>query len=236
MLARGNYKAPRRRLNAGYTLLELAIAMTLAGATLAGVVAFGAVLWAEQRASEFGQRMANIVTTVEDLYPGATPFTSLNLLSAVRLGVMRDENVVNAGGGAVDPVVRHMYGQGITLGGLAGAGFSGMAWGVHFAGPPGNSCMDIVQYALSLGDAVALVPDAAAASSFTDWQGIKQVNGGVTGFPANYQFKADAASADRVLKDRGSVSVTGGVLATACSSATAGGANGFGLAVVRTRL
>ncbi len=217
---------PERCLNnAGYTLLELAIATTVSGVVLSGVLAYGAVLWSEQRANEFAERMAAMVSAVESLYPGTTSYNSLDLASAIRLGAMRNENVNDA-----TSEVRHLYGQGITLGGLAGTGFKGQAWGVHFAGLPGASCMDIVQYALALGDAVALVADAdadaTAPSSFANWKDITQANGVAAGFPGTY----------RVLKSRATAPVAPATVATECAQVTAGGDAAFGLALVRTRL
>jgi hypothetical protein len=221
MRAHGFHKTIGCSLSAGYTLLELAIATTVSGALLSGVLTFGAALWSEQRANEFADRMAAIVSTLESLYPGTTSYDSLNLASAIRLGVMRNENV-----NADTSEVRHLYGRRITLGGLAGAGLKGQAWGLHFAGLPAGSCVAIAQYALTLGDAVALVADAAATSSFDDWKTITQANGVVERFPAAYTL----------LKSRAAAPVTPAAVATACGNVTGGGAGAFGLALVRTRL
>jgi hypothetical protein len=228
MRAHGFHKAAGCSLSAGYTLLELAIATTVSGALLSGVLTFGAALWSEQRANEFAERMAAIVSTLESLYPGTTSYDSLNLASAIRLGVMRNENVIANTGVAASSEVRHLYGQRLTLGGLAGAGLKGQAWGLHFAGLPAGSCMAIAQYALTLGDAVALVADANAAepSSFADWKAITQANGVVAGFPAAYTL----------LKSRATAPVAPAAVATACGNVTGGGAGAFGLALVRTRL
>lgn len=215
--------------------MELVIATTVSGVLLSGVLAYGAVLWSEQRANEFAERMAAMVSAVESLYPGTTSYSSLNLASAIRLGAMRNAVVSADTGVAETSEVRHLYGQRITLGGLAGAGFNHQAWGVHFAGLPGASCMDIVQYALSLGDAVALVTDAnpAAPSSFADWKGeITQANGVAAGFPGTY----------KLLKSRATAPVAPAAVATACNTHTHIVKDGktsttdFGLALVRTRL
>ena len=232
MRAHGFHKAAGRSLSAGYTLLELAIATTVSGAVLSGVLTFGAALWSEQRANEFADRMAAVVSTVEGLYPGTTSYDSLDLASAIRLGVMRNENVIANTGVAASSEVRHLYGQRITLGGLAGAGLNGQAWGLHFAGLPAGSCMDIAQYALTLGDAVALASEAAATSSLANWSAITQANGVVAGFPAAYT----------VLKNRAAAPVAPDAVARACDARThtvkdgITSTNAFGLALVRTRL
>ena len=218
--------APGFCLNAGYTLVELAIAMTVSGAVLSGVMAFGAALWSEQRANEFAERMDTVVSTVESLYRGAATYDSLNLASAIQLGALRNENMTASTDDADTSEVLHLYGRRITLGGLAGTGFNGQAWGVHFAGLPAKSCMAIAQYALALGDIVALATDAAAASSFANWKAITLAGGVVAGFPAAYT----------VLKSRAIAPVAPAALAIACESVTGGGTGTFGLALVRTRL
>ena len=111
MWAHGFHKAAGRSLSAGYTLLELAIATTVSGAVLSGVLTFGAALWSEQRANEFADRMAAVVSTVEGLYPGTTSYDSLDLASAIRLGVMRNENVIANTGVAPIPALSSTTGR-----------------------------------------------------------------------------------------------------------------------------
>lgn len=215
------------RSNAGYTLVELAIAVSLSGAVLGGVVAFGTTLWAEQRADAFSQNMVQLVQNVNAMFPGSAAYDKLNVANAIQLGVFSDEQINAAAS------VNHLYGQPITLGGLAGAGFNNQAWGLHYARLPANACVAILQYAIKLADAVAIVadPSGTTLSAFDDWKNkVSWVGGSVSGFDAYQPIK------------RNRTDVPGAAaLISACDGITGnttgtGQGRAFGLALVLRKL
>ena len=217
-------------VNAGYTLTELAIAVTVSGVVLGGVTVFGARVWEEQRADAFGQSMVQLVQTVNAMFPGAATYEKLNVSSAIQLGVFSDELVNSA---AVS--VNHLYGQPLSLGGLPGAGFNNQAWGLHYSRLPATACLAILQYAIKLADAVAIVADplsGGAATSFGNWGGAISWSGGaVAGFDlSKYQ----------VIKSSRMTSSDTQARISACNSATGktgtGQGSSFGLALVLRKL
>ncbi len=234
----------RHRLHAGYTLLELALAVTVSGAVLTGALIFAAQVWAEQRADAFAQSMVQLVQSVNAMFPGSSAaYDKLTLQTAIQLGVFSDEQVDAAAG-----TVNHLYGQPISMGGLAGVGLNNQAWGLHYARLPANACLAVLQYALKVADAVALVADPlsnANATEFSNWDSkIGWANGEVTGFPVGYMYTytpPGGVAINKVLKSNRTDVPTASDRITACQTATnnptslAQGST-FGLALVLRRL
>lgn len=209
----------------GYTLVELSISVTLSGVLLMGVMAAANRLWGEYRADAFGQRMGRLVMAVENLFP-AVAYRGLTQSVALQLGVFRDEFVIDAS----SSVVNHIYNQPITLGVLPDASFQSLAWGVNYARLPPESCLSVVQYALALGDAVALVKnplDSSMSGGFSSWANLLTWgDGAVNGFPfpsVQVLMKQKSIRPDAVAK------------IAACSAATQGESS-FDLVVVRSRI
>ena len=226
-----------RWLSAGYTIVELAVAVTVSGGIAWGVVTFAARLWAEQRADAFAQNMVQLVQSVNAMFPGSsTRYDTLTVKTAIRLGVFTDEQV-NAAAASVN----HLYGQPISMGGLAGAGLNNQAWGLHYARLPPDACLGVLQYALKVADAVALVSDPSAnpdPSDFKDWgAAISWVSGAVDGFPAQYMYTPPGGLSSRVLKRNHMDVPTAVDRIDACNAVTGNGVgSAFGLALVLRRV
>lgn len=223
-----------RRPDAGYTMVELAVAVAVSGVVVSGAVALGAAVLAEHGADNFGERLGFLVQTVDDLFSASGDYEQLNMRVAIDLGVFAYEQVDSVAGTA-----RHRYGQPITLGALRGAGFGKRAWGLHYARLPAQSCVAVVKYALALGDAVALVSDPgtnATPSSFAQWgSAVAWGPGGVTGFPPPYRvLKNRLWDAVPVVTHDVAGNASGGVLGT-CNAVTFHGQKTFGLAMLRSR-
>ncbi len=229
-------RGPTCSNQAGYTLVELAVSVTVAGVITTGVVALGAYVWAGQRIEDFGQRMSMLIEETDRLFAASNDYRQLNLETAVKLGLLKYERVEAAGSrGAGLPAVSsafHIYSQPITLGVMDGPGFNKLAYGLHYARVPGDACMSLIHYAINLADAVAISPDPSTSitpTSFAEWgQGtrpVKVTNGKVEGFPAGYQ----------VLKNEKSVVPSMQARANACIAVSGNGGT-FGLSLIRNKL
>jgi type II secretory pathway pseudopilin PulG len=230
--------------DAGYTLVELSISVAVAGAISYGVLEYGATLWRQHRERVFVEQMAQLVTSIENMFGAGGTYTGLGLKTAVNLGVFTDEMVDVS---AADYTVKHLYGQPLTLGVLSSNGFANVAWGLHYARLPGSACVSILDEATALFDAVAIVPDPAAnttASSFDDWKGKVAITSGVvSGFsdaadatkPGRYRVIKAGRSAKTILVHRDKVGNMDAGMLFDCDEVTARGTESFGLALVRTR-
>jgi prepilin-type N-terminal cleavage/methylation domain-containing protein len=229
----------------GYTLVELAIAVTVAGVISSGVAMIGARTWAQHREEMFGSQMTQLVSSIENMFGAGGTYSNLDLVTAVNLGIFTNEVVDTS---VSPPRVDHVYRGPITLGVLSSNGFANLGWGLHFARLPGNTCLAVLDYAVALFDAVAVVPDSAAGanvSSFADWEKSVSINNGiVSGFPLvssvtpprQYTLVKSGRSArtDVVVVNPATSVITGGKIGI-CATVTERGSAPYGLSLVRTR-
>lgn len=206
----------------GLTLVELAVAVSIAGVVVLGATALGAQAWADYRADRFGELLVALTDEVDGVYTVRNDYVGLSTASAGGLGLLRHEPVAG----------QHLYGGSMTLGVLVGAGFNNQAWGVHYASVPAVACLTVLRTALAVGDAVALRPGAGGV--FDDWgPGLIKAGTDVTTFPNGY----------RVVKNRRDVVPTVQQQIDACTAASTGVdsvtrlpiSTPFGLAVVRSK-
>jgi prepilin-type N-terminal cleavage/methylation domain-containing protein len=230
---------------AGYTLVELAMAVAVAGALSSSAALIGARLWEQHREDLFGSQMIQLVSSIETMFGAGGTYINLDITTAVNLGVFMDE-VVDIS--SSPPKVDHLYRQPITLGVLSANGFANLGWGLHYARLPGGTCLAVLGYAVALFDAVAIVPDSVAGtavSSFADWgTSVGISNGIVSGFPLvataaipreytmvkNGRFDKTSA----VVVDKTSGKLIGGKVGV-CDAVTNKGSIPYGLSLVRTR-
>ncbi|MGY0195328.1 type 4 pilus major pilin [Leptothrix sp. BB-4] len=220
-----------RQAAAGYTLVELAITVSVAGVITTGVVAIGAYVWADYRAESFGQRMEYLIQDVESMYSGRNNYSDLTLKTAIQLGLIKYERY--SGETLIaSATASHLYNQNMTLGALSGVAFGNGAWGLHYARLPAGTCVPIVQRAMTLAYSVAVVADpggASASTSFLDWgtSGSKLtiINGKISGFPVGYSLLKAARSEVPTVTQ----------ITEACQAVT-GSEKAFGLALIFKRL
>ncbi len=230
---------------AGYTLVELAVAVAVAGVIASGVALIGALMWAQHREDQFGAQMTELVSAIESTFSAGGTYSQLDLTTAVKLGAFKNEVVDIT---VSPPRVEHLYKGPITLGVLSLNGFANLGWGLHFARLPGNTCLAVLDYAIALFDAVAIVPDSVAGtdvSSFADWEKSVSINNGiVSGFPLvsgatpprQYTIVKSGRSTktDVVVVDSTTSDITGGKIGI-CQTVTQRGSRPYGLSLVRTR-
>ena len=181
-----DYKG-KGRAQRGYTLTELAVAVALSGMVVGGAVFYGNQLLNQAYVEVFGDGVARLVGSVEDLYVGKRTYNNLSLSTAIQLQLFKDARVygVNQAAGTVSAYLGSRD-VGVSLG--VPNKLNGSAWGVHYTGLPGHSCFTLVQYAMAVGDVVAVVADSAKASNFSSWgSGVNFDDKSlVTGFPSGY--------------------------------------------------
>jgi prepilin-type N-terminal cleavage/methylation domain-containing protein len=222
---------------AGYTLLELMIAVTISGVVAVGILKIGFAVAASQRIERLVEGMSLLVGAVNDMYAGKTNYASLDTETAIRLGLLAYERVEfpssTSASLASQWLAFHTFGQQMSLKALDHAGFNAEAWGLHYTRLPAEVCMEVTQSALTMATAVAIVSDPISGSSPTSVESwaqllgpLKWENAEVKNFPTTYE----------VLKTKKSTVPSISRVADACQIAVTAKRTSFSLAMVLRKM
>jgi prepilin-type N-terminal cleavage/methylation domain-containing protein len=177
----------RAGLDFGYTMIELAMAVAVAGVISFASLSYVPKLYDEIELSRFNQRLSGWVLAIENTFLSRYDYIGLSLQSIVELGLLDKERVeLNALGDVVS--VRHLYGGALNASVLTTLG--DQFWGAHLSGIPSKACLPVLQSMGAIGHQVMVVNEQAGVSALTEWIGTVGLNAAKTNivnFPSRYQ-------------------------------------------------
>lgn len=186
----------RRCIACGYTMLELSIAISLAGVIAMTALKAIPFVYDEYRISRFNLRLSEWLIKTEELYKVRTDYKGISLSTLANLGVFDGDVVIKDAVGAVSEV-RHVFNGTFDVG-LPSKISSTPFWAIHVSGLPADKalCASILQYAVQNGKIVAIIAEKDAnVPALRDWLSEVTYNDGavgvntsprIDGFPAGY--------------------------------------------------
>jgi prepilin-type N-terminal cleavage/methylation domain-containing protein len=172
MLAAGNLGKQR-----GFTIVELSIAVAIAGVLLVGSVSLVQTVLNTARANDSITSLARTITQIEKTWSSANDYAGLSLASAAGAGAFEGlQKTVVAG---VTTAVRNKFNRDITVSlnvDLPSAGAS-RGYAMAYKGIPTSVCTDIVSSSVNAGiRGLLIIPETTAAGVSTDVTGLTLSN------------------------------------------------------------
>ncbi|BEV16235.1 prepilin-type N-terminal cleavage/methylation domain-containing protein [Herbaspirillum sp. DW155] len=211
-----------RKIQSGYTLVELSVALALAGTIVLASVAGTMSLIDQQRVNDFAVQNADAIKRINDVYAQLSNYNGLSLRQAVSFGAFRQFIINNAGTDNV--TVTHPFGGAIGVAPINNGGF--MAWGLYLNAVPAKYCSDLLFQAEPLSDALVVFPDGMANP--VGWAPSLGIN---TALPAIIVTAGFGGSAPIFAKNL-NTDLAPNTLGQACNAV----GNNFGVLLVRSKL
>lgn len=151
------------RAQAGFTVVELSVAVAIAGILLVGAISLVQVVLQTSRANDTAGGLARVFAQIEKYYNNSQSYSGIDVYGMVGLGVFQGPFTLT--GSAPKQGVNSRFGYPVQVevatnyGGVGAA----RAYGVFFTGIPQKVCGDIVTAADSTGvKAIAINPETTA--------------------------------------------------------------------------
>ncbi|QDD65244.1 prepilin-type N-terminal cleavage/methylation domain-containing protein [Herbaspirillum seropedicae] len=144
-----------RKNHSGYTLVELSVAVAVAGMIVLASVAGAVSLVDQQRISDLTAQNADAIKRVNDAYVQLPNYDGLSLRQAVSFGAFRQFAINRAG--TPDVTVTHPFGGAVGITPLAGA--APLAWGLYLNAIPAKYCTEVLFQSGPIADALVVFPD-----------------------------------------------------------------------------
>lgn len=161
-------KARSRRLaQSGFTIVELSVAVAIAGVLLVSAIALVQVVLRQARANDTVSSVPRMMAQIDKIYSRGTSYTGLSTEAAIGFGAF--DGVFNVTGAAGSRIAANTFGY-PTLVDVA-TGFNGTAgsntgYAVTFTGIPQASCSDIVSSASASGvRGIIVTPETTAGTT-----------------------------------------------------------------------
>ncbi|QNB07654.1 type II secretion system protein [Herbaspirillum frisingense] len=143
-----------RKQQSGYTLVELSVAVALAGMIVLGGITGATSLLDQQRINDLSEQNANAIRRVNEAYAQLPSYTGLSLRRAVSFGAF-NQFIINLPG--TDRVtVTHPFGGAVGVAPLGGA--APLAWGLYLNAIPARHCIEMLYQSAPLADALVVFP------------------------------------------------------------------------------
>lgn len=157
----------RRQAQSGFTIVELSVAVAIAGVLLVSAIALVQVVLRQARANDTVSSVPRMMAQIDKIYARATAYTGLNTDVAIGFGAF--DGVFNITGVSPNRIAGNTFGY-PTLVDIA-TGFNGTAnsntgYVVTFTGIPQASCSDIVTSAAAAGvRGIIVAPETTIGTS-----------------------------------------------------------------------
>ncbi len=187
----------RRCIACGYTMLELSIAISLAGVIAMTALRAIPLVYDEYRVSRFNLRLSEWVLKTEELYKVRSDYKGISLSALADLRVFDGDFVIKDAVGAVSEV-RHVFNGTFDVGLPSKISITPF-WAIHLSGLPADKalCASILQYAVQNGRIVAVIAEKKDQNvpALRDWLSEVTYNDGavgvdtsprIDGFPEGY--------------------------------------------------
>ncbi|BEV16234.1 prepilin-type N-terminal cleavage/methylation domain-containing protein [Herbaspirillum sp. DW155] len=183
-----------RQAQRGFTIVELSVAVAIAGVLLVSAIALVQVVLRQSRANDVVSSIPRVMTQIDKIFSRSTNYVGLNTDAAIGFGAF--EGVFDITGATGNRRASNRFGFPTTVDvatDFSGAGTSS-GYVITFAGIPTNSCADIVSSASATGVRAILVqPEGAIGTRSITAAGIATLT--LAGIQAVTQGGADAAAA-----------------------------------------
>ncbi|QDD65243.1 prepilin-type N-terminal cleavage/methylation domain-containing protein [Herbaspirillum seropedicae] len=157
----------RRHAQSGFTIVELSVAVAIAGVLLVSAIALVQVVLRQSRANDTVSSVPRVMAQIDKIYSRTTSYTGLNTDTAIGFGAF--DGVFNITGASPNRIAGNTFGY-PTLVNIA-TGFDGIAnsntgYVVTFTGIPQSSCSDIVTSAAASGvRGIVVAPEVTAGTT-----------------------------------------------------------------------
>lgn len=158
----------------GLTIVELSIAVAIAGVLLVGSVSLVQTVLNTSRANDSITSLARGITQIEKTWSSSNDYAGLNLASASGAGAFEGLSIVRDAAGATT-AVRNKFNRDITVSLNADLPTVGAnrGYAMAYKGIPSSVCTDIVSSSVNAGlRGLLIIPETTAGVS-TDVTGLK---------------------------------------------------------------
>lgn len=211
-----------RNNHSGYTLVELSVAVALAGMIVLASVAGAMSLVDQQRINDLSAQNADAIKRLNDAYAELPNYAGLSLQQAVSFGAFSQFAIQNAGTNNV--TVTHPFGGAIGIAPIASN--SSLVWGLYLDAIPAKYCTELLFQSAPIADALVVFP--GGMNTPVGWTGNVGLN---TNVPAVTITGGFAGTAPVIAKNL-TVDLTPNALAQACN--VVGG--NFGVLLLKSKL
>ncbi len=154
----------RRASQKGYTIVELSIAVAIAGVLTVGAIGLVQNVLQTNRANETSTSLVKALGQIDKVWADQTTYAGLNLATAAAAGVFQGMQITPAGAGGAPPLaVTSRFNRPVYLGlapNIPTAG-SNRGYALTFAAVPASVCADLVTAAASGGvRGIIITPEA----------------------------------------------------------------------------
>lgn len=213
-----------KRHQFGYTLVELSVAVALAGMIVLGSVAGATRLVGQQKINELSTQNADAIKRLNDAYDQLPSYAGLSLRQAVSFGAFR-RFVINQAG-TPNVTVTHPFGGAV---GVAPINAAPLTWGLYLNAIPARYCTDLLFQSDPMADALVVFP--GGMPNPIGWAG----GGGVTvnaNVPEITIAAGFGAGAPRIVKNLTQNNLVPAALAAACN----GAGDNIGVLLLKSKL
>ncbi len=210
-----------RKHHSGYTLVELSVALALAGMIVLTSITGTTWLLAQQRINELSAENGNAIRRINDAYDQLPNYGGLTLRQAVSLGAFNHFLITQRGANNV--TVAHPFGGAV---GVAPIGVASRAWGLYLNALPTEHCADLLFQFAPIADALVVFPGGMA-----DPVGWALIVGLDSNLPAITISAGLNVAVPRIVRNLGQ-DLAPAALSAACRDA----GNNFGVLLVRSKL
>jgi len=194
----------------GYTLVELSVALTLAGAVVLASISGTTWLIDQQRINALSTQNADAIKRLDGAYDQLPSYAGLSLRQAVSFGAF--SHFIIEQRGTPNVTVTHPFGGAV---GVAAVNSAPLTWGLYLNAIPARYCTDLLFQADPMSDALVVFPGGMANP--IGWSGPSGITVDAN-VPAITIAAGFAGAAPRIVKN-----LTGNLapaaLAAACNSA-----------------
>lgn len=144
---------PLPHAQSGFTIVELSVAVAIAGVLLVSAIALVQVVLRQTRANDLVSSIPRTLTQIDKMYARGTTFAGLTTQVAIGFGAF--DGAFDITGPATSRIATHRFGYGTLA--QAATNFRGVAGGdpsayaVMYAGIPRAACADVVSSAAASG-------------------------------------------------------------------------------------
>jgi prepilin-type N-terminal cleavage/methylation domain-containing protein len=143
-----------RKIQSGYTLVELSVALALAGLIVLGSVAGAMSLIDQKKINDLSTQNGDAIKRINGAYSQMPNYAGLTLRQAVSFGAFSQFNINNAGTNNV--TVTHPFGGATGVASITNN--SSLAWGLFLNAIPAQYCTELLFQSASIADALVVFP------------------------------------------------------------------------------
>jgi prepilin-type N-terminal cleavage/methylation domain-containing protein len=176
----------RRQAQSGFTIVELSVAVAIAGVLLVSAIALVQVVLRQARANDVVSGIPRMMAQIDKIYSQANNYTGLNTDAAIGFGAFDGAFDINGVVPNRRANNRFGYSTNVDVAGVFGGAATPTGYVVTLAGIPTASCADVVTSASATGVRGILVqPEATAGTRAITLADVGTLTlNGIRGIPA----------------------------------------------------